>query len=257
MLCTECHNIGKCKKQQEYSIRLLLTFLLLICISLFIGLIFPLVFICTFLLLAATIMIISENLKVGDKCPNCDKNSMVPINTKWAQNIIDDKKLSTQHSTQYTPNLIERVHNSKYLKQKICKACLYIGIGKNQEKCNLYQSLLFILGGIITLPLILIQPLTYIGSLILIYAGLDSFSDCFVESKKCPKCKNESMVPLNSYESESILNEKNTNFSIKSADPKPTHLNTPNKLLIISIKYLFLLFIVYRIIVAIYGLNLL
>jgi len=117
----------------------------------------------------------------GDICPVCKYPSMPLINDQKGQQIINDNKLTIEDTVTFT-----------------CNSCDYKGLGYKTHSFKL--SIIIILFGLLfsVYGLLIDQAIVLFGSIVIIGSGIYGISTNYTNQNKCPSCKNNTLIPIES-----------------------------------------------------------
>lgn len=143
----------------------------------------------TLIMLTISFISIRSYYKFGNICPVCKYGNMPSMNVPQGQEIIKNNRLTIEDTAIF-----------------MCDNCNYKGLGYRIQ--SLISSILIILLGLILLfyYIIMDQPLVLIGSFIIIGDGIYGISTNF-NKNKCPSCKNNSLIPIDSGEAKLTMKD--------------------------------------------------
>lgn len=209
-LCTNCHYIGKSKK--EDGICLFGGAVTSILGLAFLGLGFwhPFFILGTYICITIFFIAISSCFFYDcQKCPNCKEKKLISVNSPKAQNIINMNNLTVENLPASKWEILSNYDCLKHQTRQICKTCYNIDDKSMQELCGLQPGLVLIISGIISIPLALFSHYYLIINFISLFIGILLTLTCFMKPDRCPKCKYRSLVPIDSPEAEKIIREQN------------------------------------------------
>lgn len=245
-ICPSCLYVGIGECPPKYRVSLIFFYAVLTFISILIAITYSFAFIFAFLFLAILLNLVSNNLAERITCPKCKNHLMILVHSVEAKHIIDDNKLDVDTTEPNQLNTINRINSLKYQKDKICKECLKQGVGDINTRCNIYSAIIFIIGGIISIPLAIFNSYTVIGSGLLILSGIISLFNCVVESNRCPACNKNSMIPIVSDAAKELIKIHNIDIRTDTNRLKsPMLKRDPGVIIFIGILVL-LVFILYK-----------
>ncbi len=250
-LCTNCHYIGKPKKEGNHCIFGMI-------ISIILGLVFlGLGFWHSLFIFGAygAILLFLASLLVCfytyNECPNCDEKTLIPIDSQKAQNIILINNLVVTDIPDSKWDILSRYDCLKIQPRKICSVCYNTDVGGLQDYCAMKFGLLLIIAGILSIPLALFHPLYLIINFIFLFFGITFTIFCFMEPDRCPKCRKVALVSVDSPEAKKIIQEQNLtiiNYDIPTPNLYTFHENFG--IIWIFTSWIILAFIMYKL----YGL---
>lgn len=244
-LCTNCHYIGKPKRRREPTYFGIIFTASLGSIFLILAFWHPAFLIGTFLSISYSLLFLSEFFNYSQLCPKCDK-TLVPLNSKNAQKVISNNKLDVVRAPDSISNTLTLHDCTKYGKRVICSNCYTTGAGIIEGLCHLRMGIIVLSLGFISILLAFLTPLSLIGSFIYIVFGLTMVLCCFVEDRVCPKCKTQTMIPLNTPKAKSILTENKIDTDNEAIIPTPPVFNYMYGLYIIFASWILIGYFIYR-----------
>jgi len=138
---------------------------------------------------------------IGKKsCPKCKQKTMLATYEPEAQKLIEKHGFMVKDD-----------------ETKFCSSCHFKG--KPKQIQSLKYSLLLVLAGIISLPVSLsLNWVGLIGSFLMIGVGIYGALTNFRKPNTCPSCKNYPMIPIDSDEAKSFIQQEHTNSHKLSPD---------------------------------------
>ena len=126
-------------------------------------------------------------------CPNCKHKTMLPTYDPDAEELIEEHGFMVKDEV-----------------TKFCTNCHFKG--KPKQIQSLKYSLLILFGGIVSLPLgFSLNWVGLIGSFLMIGVGIYGALTSFRKPNTCPSCKNYPMIPIDSDEAKSFIQQEHTN----------------------------------------------
>lgn len=214
-LCTNCYYLGKSKKWDFSSKFLIFFFLLLAFIFILLGLLHPLFIIGTYLSIGLFLAGIDQSSKNCNECPACNQKTLIPANSHKAQDIVRTNNIPAEKIPDSWWDTLITYDCIKHTKRKICSLCNRIDDEFPHKVCSMRWGFLTLSTGALTIPLALFHPAFLVFNFIDIFIGITTTITCFMEPDRCDKCKNRSLIPLNSPEGREIIErEKIYNVNI-------------------------------------------
>ena len=245
-LCPNCLYIGKPNNFKEGSIFGIIVSLVTVLSLLLLGFWYPVLIIGVYLFLALSLILLFGCLDNSFNCPQCNKNTLIPVNSDKAHEIIASNNLSVDDiPTSSWLDLLLNYDCLKHQNRKICMNCSNIGIGSLEILCEIRMGLLVFITGVISIPLALLHPLALIGASIFIIIGISFMFFCFLDTRLCPKCHHESMISLASTKAKMFAADKNLDFD------EPLVVNLPflkndNSFFLLFAIWAFVVFFMYK-----------
>lgn len=245
-ICTNCHYIGKPKRRREPSYFGIIFTASLGVIFLILAFWHPAFLIGTFLSISYSLLFFSEFFNYSDLCPRCDNKTLAPVNSQNGQKVINDNKLAAASAHNSILNTIALYDCTKYGKRVICSNCHTIGAGIIEGLCHVRMGIIVLLLGLISIPLAFLTPFSLIGTFIYIIFGVTMVLCCFVEDRVCPKCKTQTMIPINMTKAKSIISENKIDIDNEAIIPTPPIFNYMYGLYIVFASWILIGYFIYR-----------
>lgn len=208
-ICTNCHYIGKPKKEGDHCVLGISIFTM--CGILFIALGFwhPIFIIGAYLSIIPIISSFQLCFYTCNECPNCIQKTLIPIDSQQAQNIILINNFTVTDIPDSKWDILYAYDCLHIRPRKICSFCYNTKVGGLQDSGSLKLGLSLIIAGILSIPLALFHPLYLVINYIYIFIGIAFTMFCFMEHDRCPKCRKRPLISIDTPEAKKIIQEQN------------------------------------------------
>lgn len=217
-LCTNCHYLGKSKKWDFSRKFLIIFFVFLALFFILLGFWHPLFVIGTYLSLLLVLAGFEQSIKNSNECPTCNHKTLIPANSHKAQEIVHANNLSANKIPDSWWDTLEIYDCIKSTKRKICSACKNIDDEFPHKVCSMRSGFIILSIGILTIPLALFHPSLLVFNFLYVFIGITTTITCFMEPDRCDKCRNRTLIPLNSPEGTSIIEQEGI-YNVNIIDP--------------------------------------
>lgn len=220
-LCTNCHYIGKPKKEGDHCIHGVIISTILGLVFLALGFWHPLFIIGTYLGISGFITSLLYCYHTCNVCPNCNEKTLIPIQSQKAHNVILINNLSVTNIPDSRWDILDEYDCLKNQPRKICSVCYNTDVGGLQDLCAMKSGLVLIIAGILSIPLALFHPYFLIINFVYLFLGITFTIFCFMEHDRCPKCRKRPLISIDTTEAKKIIQEQNlTNIDYDIPPPK-------------------------------------
>ena len=217
-LCTTCHYLGPSKKWDFSSKFLIIFFVFIALVFILLGFWHPLFVIGTYLSIGLSIAGIDQSSKNCNECPACNQKTLIPACSHKGQEIVRSANIPREMILDSWWDKLIVYDCIKHAKRKICVDCKKIDDEFPNKLCSMRWGFLTLSAGILTIPLALFHPALLVFNFIEIFIGITTTITCFMEPDRCDKCRNRTLISLNSPEGRDIIAQEGI-YNVNIIDP--------------------------------------
>ncbi len=211
-ICISCNYIGESEDVAKCDHLTIALYFLIGALFVPFGFYYPILFIGTYFFIMKAIIGISCCYEYMSKCPKCNMNNFLPTSFFEQYDLLNNHHSNNKFSNDAL-DYNKVVSFLKFKQLKVCTFCDYIGLTRGQQDFSLIVGVLTFISGIFLIPFAYSSSLLLIGSYIFIVLGLLAIFANIRDSKKCPKCENKSLIPIDSKVAKPILEKKGIKYN--------------------------------------------